>query len=604
MAENPSSSPIGIQSANVVHSIPLNPSNPNLPSPSNISSSMEISQISSPQLPLTQTASAAAAAVVQSTLTPSQQQIMNAAVGLDYQQKQLQQQQLQPQQQLQQQQQNLLSPSNFQIQQSLQRSTSMSRMNQIQQQQQFGAAAGGIRSQAGIYGQVNFGGSHVQHQQQMGSGGLSRSALIGQGPQVSGPLPMLSGQAASAQFNLQPQLLAQTRQKTGLVQGSQFHSGSNPVQPFQGMQAVGMMRSLGLSAQLRANGSLSYAQQRMNQGQMRPQQLSQQTSLTAPQKLQAQSLPRTPSLASLNPQLSGLGQNGQSAMMQNTLLQQQQWLKQMQPSVSLQQQQRQQAFLQQQLASSSQLLQKSMGLNPQQISQLIQQPPQLGTQQQQPQPQQQQQQQHHLQLQQSLQQSPRMPGLAVQKSLSLTGSQPDTPASGTTTTGGSSSHGTEASNQLLGKRKIQDLVSQVDIQGKLDPEVEDLLLEIADDFIDSVTTFACNLAKHRKSSILESKDLLLHLEKNWHLTIPGFTSVEQKYQRKPLLGDVHKKRLEMIRAMMESSQPEMNANSARDTNRLEVCNPVVNHPIRLSPGSDHLVSQSISSSLLQQLPRY
>ena len=163
-----------------------------------------------------------------------------------------------------------------------------------------------------------------------------------------------------------------------------------------------------------------------------------------------------------------------AGMVQNSLTQQRQWLKLISEinipnsqSFRLQPSQRQALLLQQQFPSA-QLHQNSnsMPLNQQQISHIIHQQSQMNQAQMNP-SQPQQMQQMPINQQQS---SPRMPSNAGQRSVSVTGSQPDGTEPGATTPGVvRSSQGPEATNQLLGKRKLQDLVSQVIVL--LDPLV-------------------------------------------------------------------------------------------------------------------------------------
>lgn len=97
---------------------------------------------------------------------------------------------------------------------------------------------------------------------------------------------------------------------------------------------------------------------------------------------------------------------------------------------------------------------------------------------------------------------------------------------------------------LLSKRKIQELVSRIDPNERLDNDVEELIMEITQKFVKDVTEFSCKIAKHRKSDLLETKDLVLGLSMKHNIQVPGFVDsikpinkkiVTQRHQQKALL---------------------------------------------------------------------
>lgn len=107
--------------------------------------------------------------------------------------------------------------------------------------------------------------------------------------------------------------------------------------------------------------------------------------------------------------------------------------------------------------------------------------------------------------------------------------------------------------KVLDKRRIADLLKEVDPLEQLDDDAEELLMQIADDFIDNVVTASCQLARHRKSSTVEVKDVQFHLERHWNMWIPGFGSDEVRPYKRSATTEAHKQRLALIKKTLKKS---------------------------------------------------
>lgn len=105
--------------------------------------------------------------------------------------------------------------------------------------------------------------------------------------------------------------------------------------------------------------------------------------------------------------------------------------------------------------------------------------------------------------------------------------------------------------EVLSRQRLQELVKQVDPNEQLDEEVEELLLQMADDFIESTVSAACRLAKHRHSSSLDVRDVQLYLERNWNMKVPGFGAEEIRAYKRSSTTEAHKQRVAIIRKALK-----------------------------------------------------
>ncbi|XP_053680720.1 transcription initiation factor TFIID subunit 12 [Anopheles nili] len=144
------------------------------------------------------------------------------------------------------------------------------------------------------------------------------------------------------------------------------------------------------------------------------------------------------------------------------------------------------------------------------------------------------------------------PALGTTNPVAITNASGATKTAGTgsNAAGGSSASGSSAGDsvtQLLTKPRLQELVREIDPTEQLDEEVEELLLQIADDFVENTVNAACLLAKHRKVPKVEVRDVQLHLERNWNMWIPGFGTDELRPYKRATVTEAHKQRLALIR---------------------------------------------------------
>ena len=128
---------------------------------------------------------------------------------------------------------------------------------------------------------------------------------------------------------------------------------------------------------------------------------------------------------------------------------------------------------------------------------------------------------------------------------------------------------------VVNRNKLREITTATVPGERLEFESETVLMHIADEFVDDLLGNACRLAKHRDSPTLEASDLLLYLEREHDITVPGYENLEDKIVRKPSTSnsqqpstsvvDAHSRRMIQVQRASNSIPHPSSTNTATTT---------------------------------------
>ncbi|KAF0720508.1 Aste57867_227 [Aphanomyces stellatus] len=118
----------------------------------------------------------------------------------------------------------------------------------------------------------------------------------------------------------------------------------------------------------------------------------------------------------------------------------------------------------------------------------------------------------------------------------------------------------QGNNAALGVNQndyLQKILAEVDPKFILQPGVDELLMDMATDFVQDVTAASGRLAKHRRSTQVEAKDMQLVLDKNYGISVAAKKKLHALTAKpKATKSSVHMHRVALKRKLLTAVQTQ------------------------------------------------